>query len=144
MYWKFSLLLIGLPHSSHSPAVSGSVSSNSVLITSTKGTYATTALNRSGRMFTTAPISSPPALPPVMTRRSREVYFWLTRYSAAAMKSVKVSFFVIIFPASCHSLPRSPPPRLCAVAKTTPRSKSDRRFVVEVAWGGGAHHAEGG
>ena len=37
------------------------------------------------------------------------------------MKSENVFFFVIIFPASCHSLPRSPPPRMCAVAKTTPR-----------------------
>src|SRR5207247_11166858 len=64
----------GLPHCSHSCAVSGSDASSIVLITSTNGTSATTARNRSGRMLTTAPIKSPPALPPFATRRSGFVY----------------------------------------------------------------------
>ena len=42
-----------------------------VFMTSTNGTCATTALNRSGRMLATAPTSRPPALPPWMTSRSR-------------------------------------------------------------------------
>ena len=40
-------------------------------------------------MLTTAPISSPPALPPWITSRSADVYLFLTRYSAQSMKSVK-------------------------------------------------------
>src|SRR5213078_1122018 len=44
----------GLPHCSHSWAVSGNDASSMVLITSTNGTSATRARNRSGRMFTTA------------------------------------------------------------------------------------------
>ena len=63
-------------------------------------------------MFVTAPISRPPALPPEITSLSFEVYFSFTRCSAAAMKSVNVFFFVIIRPASCHSFPISPPPRM--------------------------------
>ena len=54
----------------YSLVVSGSDASSIVLITSTNGTCATTALNRSGRMLTTAPISRPPALPPWITSRS--------------------------------------------------------------------------
>ena len=60
----------GLPHSSNSPTVSGSDSSSIVLITSTNGTRSTAARNSSGRMLSTAPIRSPPALPPSMTSRS--------------------------------------------------------------------------
>jgi hypothetical protein len=44
------------------------------------------------------------------------VYFSLTSASPAATKSVKVFFFVIMRPCSCHSFPRSPPPRMCASA----------------------------
>ena len=43
-----------------------------------------------GTQFVTAPISSPPALPPLITRRSGAVYPSATRCSAAAMKSVKL------------------------------------------------------
>ena len=56
----------------YSLVVSGSEASSIVLITSTNGTCATTALNRSGRMLATAPISRPPALPPWITSRSGE------------------------------------------------------------------------
>ena len=44
-----------------------------VLMTSTNGTSATTARNRSGRKVAITPISSPPALPPFATSRSRVV-----------------------------------------------------------------------
>ena len=61
----------------YSLVVSGSDASSIVLITSTNGTCATTALNRSGRMLVTAPISRPPAEPPSIIRRSRDVYLFL-------------------------------------------------------------------
>ncbi len=54
----------GSPHSSHSVTVSGSDGSSIVVTTSTNGTSATIAPKRSGRRFATAPIKSPPALPP--------------------------------------------------------------------------------
>src|ERR1051326_8745022 len=113
----YAVFSFGLPHSMYSCVVSGSVGSSIVLITSTNGTYATTALNRSGRMFVTAPISSPPALPPLITSFDGVVHF-----------------FVIIRPPSCHSFPMSPPPRMCASAKTTPRSSSTRRAAENVAF----------
>jgi len=59
----------GSPHSSHSVTVSGSSGSSMVVTTSTNGTSATIAAKRSGRRFATAPMSSPPALPPRATRR---------------------------------------------------------------------------
>ena len=62
--YSYSSFFFGLPHSSNSPTVSGSVSSSMVLMTSTNGTWETTALKRSGRRLVTAPISRPPALPP--------------------------------------------------------------------------------
>lgn len=52
--------------SDHSPVVRGIVSSLIVAMMSTKGTRVKTALKSSGRSFITAPISSPPALLPVM------------------------------------------------------------------------------
>ena len=83
-----------------------------VLMTSTNGTCATTALKRSGRMLTTAPTSRPPALPPWITSRSVDVYVFLTRCSAQSMKSLKVLIFCIMRPCSRHSSPSSPPPRM--------------------------------
>src|SRR4051812_1248027 len=68
-----SAAFLGLPHSSNSPVVNGSDSSSMVLSTSTKGTQATTAWNRSGRRLVTAPIKRPPALPPPMASRSLPV-----------------------------------------------------------------------
>ena len=49
---------MGFPHSGHSIGVSGSSSSSIVFSTSTKGTCAATAPNRSGAWFTTAPIGA--------------------------------------------------------------------------------------
>ena len=48
------------------------------------------------------------------------------------MKSVNVFFFFSILPSSCHVFPISPPPRMCAIATTTPRSRSERRFEENV------------
>src|ERR1041384_2309558 len=46
---------IGLPHSGHSPGVSGSVSSSMVLTTSTNGTSPTAAPHSPGLLLPTAP-----------------------------------------------------------------------------------------
>ena len=84
---------MGLPHSGHSGGVSGRVSSSIVVSTSTNGTSAMMPRKRSGAILATAPISMPPALPPWATMRPREVKPSRARYSAAAMKSVKVFVF---------------------------------------------------
>ena len=115
---------LGLPHSSHSIAERGREVSRIVVTTSTKGTSATTTLNKSGRIFITAPINKPPALPPVMARRSLAVQFSAIKYSAQAIKSVKVFFFCKNFPCSYHCRPISSPPRIWAMANTTPRSNN--------------------
>jgi hypothetical protein len=78
--------------------VSGSEGSSIVFMTSTNGTFASTAPHRSGRMFVTAPTSSPPALIPWMATRSRAAQPRWIRCSADAMKSVKVLRFDIILP----------------------------------------------
>ncbi len=83
-------------------------------MTSTNGTCESTTAKRSGRRLATAPISSPPALPPSMASRCGLVYLLATRCSAAAMKSVKVFIFFIMRPSSCQRLPSSPPPRMKA------------------------------
>src|SRR5438094_975460 len=72
-HWSNAGFSFGLPHSMYSLVVSGSDASSIVLITSTNGTCATTALNRSGRMFVTAPMSRPPADPPSIISRSDAV-----------------------------------------------------------------------
>ena len=114
--YAYSAAFFGLPHWIHSPVVSGIEASSIVLMTSTNGTSATTALNRSGRRLVTAPISRPPALPPLMVIRSFAVYRSRCRYSAAAMKSVKVFIFFSILPSSYQPRPISWPPRMCAIA----------------------------
>ena len=111
----------------NSPVVSGRVSSSMVLTTSTNGTSATTALKSSGRWLTTAPISRPPALPPSIASCSGVVRPRAISASAQAMKSSKVVGFFAILPASYQLRPRSPPPRMWAIAKTTPRSSSETR-----------------
>ena len=63
----------GSPHSSHSVIVSGRSGSSMVVTMSTNGTSATMAANRSGRRLATAPMSSPPALPPRATSDGRRV-----------------------------------------------------------------------
>jgi hypothetical protein len=100
----------------YSLVVSGSDASSKSFTTSMNGTCAMAARNRSGRMFKTAPTSMPPALAPWVATLPFEVYFCSMRYSAEAMKSVKVLIFFIIRPASRHSSPSSPPPRTCAMA----------------------------
>ena len=99
-----------------------------VLRTSTKGTWLMTMRKRSGRMLVTAPIKRPPALPPSMTNLFALVNFCAMRNSAEEMKSVKVLSLLRIRPASCQGLPSSPPPRMCAMAKMTPRSRRLRRL----------------
>ena len=94
---------------------------------STKGTSATTAPNSSGARLTTAPISMPPADPPRAASRSGVVKPRVTRWRAQAMKSVKVCGLADSFPSSYHCRPSSPPPRTWAMAKTKPRSSSERR-----------------
>src|SRR6202789_1475169 len=112
----------GFPHSSYSATVSGSVASSIVFITSTNGTCDSTTRNSSGRIFTTAPISKPPALPPSIATRFGSPYPSRTRNSVASIKFVNVLRFSIILPPSCHGSPNSPPPRICAYAITSPRS----------------------
>ena len=117
----------------NSPTVSGIVSSSIVVTTSTNGTSATTARNSSGRWLTTAPMSSPPALPPSMASIAGVVRPAAISFSAQAMKSSKVVCFLAILPASYQLRPRSPPPRMWPIAKTTPRSSSETRDCENVA-----------
>ena len=117
----------GSPHSSHSPTVSGSEGSRIVVSASTKGTPAMIARNRSGARFATAPISSPPALRPSAPSRAGSTRPLAPRCSAAATKSLKEFFFSSSLPWSYQSRPISPPPRTCAIAMTTPRSRSESR-----------------
>src|SRR3954464_13345849 len=55
---------IGLPHSGHSPGVSGRLSSSIVLRTSTNGTSATTAPHSPGFVLAATPTSPAPPAPP--------------------------------------------------------------------------------
>ena len=59
------------------------------------------------------------------------MYFSAMRCSAQAMKSVKVLSFLCMRPASCQGLPSSPPPRMWAMAKVTPRSRRLRRLELK-------------
>src|SRR5215471_11139353 len=106
----------GSPHSSHSVTVSGSDGSRIVVSAYTNGTWATIPPNAAGARLTTAPISSPPALPPRATSRCGDVHPALTRCSALATKSVNVLVLCSSFPSSYHRRPISPPPRMCAIA----------------------------
>ena len=93
-----------------------------VFTTSTNGTSATTARKRSGRRLATAPIRSPPALPPMIASRSGAVNPSATRCSAAAMKSVNVWRLWSSLPPSYQARPISSPPRTWAIATIIPRS----------------------
>ena len=96
----------GLPHSSYSMTVSGSVASSIVVRLSTNGTPATTPPNASGARLATAPISRPPALPPSATSTSGRVSPAATRCRAQATKSVNVvrlcSSLPLVVPAAAH------------------------------------------
>ena len=61
---KYFLLLIGLPHNSHSEGVSGNFSFNIVVRGSQNGTKSSIEKNNSGAIFATADPVSPPADPP--------------------------------------------------------------------------------
>src|SRR5262245_57413008 len=90
----------GLPHSSHSVAVSGSVGSRIVDNGSTNGTSATSEPNASGARLATAPISNPPAEPPRPVTFSGVVQPALTSSSAQATKSVNVLRLASSLPSS--------------------------------------------
>lgn len=122
----------GRKMTSHSDVVNGIVGSSIVVTTSTNGTPATTALNKSGRMFRVAPMSKPPALRPLMHSFSFEQYLFSTRYSAQEIKSVNVFRFFNSFPFSYHFLPISPPPRTWAIAKINPRSINDNLDALKL------------
>src|SRR6476646_5498002 len=125
--------MIGLPHSGHSPGVSGSVSSSMVLSTSTKGTSATTAPHSSGSEFTTAPISSPPAEPPLISIRPALANFSAIKPFATSTKSLNVLVRLVSLPSKNHLYPRSSPPRIWAVAEADPVRVEDRRDGVAVS-----------
>ena len=110
------LRLIRLPHSSYSVTVSGRLGSDIVLRTSTKGTKATTVVNKSGRIFITAPMRSPPALPPEIATFAAEQYLCAMRNSVQRIKSVNEFFLFSNFPSSYQVRPSSPPPLMCAMA----------------------------
>ena len=97
-------------------------SSSIVVTTSTNGTCATSTRYFSGARLATAPISRPPALPPMAATRSGAAYPSLTRKSVTSMKSVKVLILLSSLPSSYHCRPISWPPRMCATAYTAPRS----------------------
>ena len=65
-----------------------------------------------GRSVATAPMSNPPALPPMAYRCLAEVNFSRIRNSAQSMKSWKVFTFFINLPSSYHKRPISCPPRI--------------------------------
>ena len=48
------------------------------------------------------------------------------------MKSVNVLIFLSILPSSYHRRPISPPPRMCAIANTKPRSSSEIREIEKL------------
>src|ERR1700681_1772400 len=79
-----------------------------VVSASTNGTCATAHAKRSGRMFTTAPMSRPPALRPRIASRLGFVKPSSTSRSAHAMKSVNVLALWRNLPSSYHPLPTSP------------------------------------
>ena len=100
----------------YSLVVSGSVASSIVLSTSTNGTCATTALNRSGRMLLDRAHQHAAGAAALNHQPILDVYFCAIRCSAEAMKSVNVFILFIMRPASRHGSPSSPPPRMCAMA----------------------------
>ena len=61
---KYFLLLIGLPHNSHSDGVSGNFSFSIVVRGSQNGTNSNIEKNNSGAIFATAVPVKPPAEPP--------------------------------------------------------------------------------
>ena len=104
-----------------------------VFSTSTNGTWLMTSGKRSGRMFVTGAhqqASCASAFDDELFRRF--VIALGNQMFGAAMKSVNVFSFCFMRPASCHGLPSSPPPRMCATAKITPRFSKLSRFELKL------------
>ena len=72
MYLYTVLDFSGFPHSKYSPVVNGNDESNIVVKQSTKGTSRIALLYKEGFLFTTFPISNPPAEPPDIDNPSAE------------------------------------------------------------------------
>ena len=70
---------MGLPHSSHSRADSGSCGSEIEVTGSTKGTTARIPAYFRGARLATAPMSRPPAEPPSATIRAASTHGWAAR-----------------------------------------------------------------
>src|SRR5215212_7537007 len=102
MYSNTDLSAIGLPHSGHSPGVSGSVSSSMVLTTSTTGTSVTSAPQRSGSVFTTAPTTSPPAERPLIAILPAQVNPAAINPFATSTKSLNVLVLLSSLPSRNH------------------------------------------
>ena len=73
-----------------------------VLSTSTNGTSATTAPHSSGSELTTAPISSPPAEPPLIAIRPGRVNLAATSPFATSTKSLNVLVRLASLPSRNH------------------------------------------
>ena len=80
-------------------------------------------------MLATAPISRPPAEPPIAAIRAGSTQPDSASQSVAAMKSVNVFFLCSFLPSSYQCRPSSPPPRMCAITNTMPRSSSESRAM---------------
>ena len=78
-------------------------------------------------MFITAPISNPPALPPMAYMWSGVVNPSSTMAWPQSMKSVKVLILLNSLPSSYQWRPISLPPRMWAMAYTNPRSSMLKR-----------------
>src|SRR2546422_2791873 len=87
------------------------------------------AANRSGRRFIQAPTRRPPFEPPWIASLFEDVYLFVTRYSAHAMKSSNTFGLLSSIPALCHASPYSPPPRRFATARRPPSSSHRRRLA---------------
>ena len=85
-------------------------------------TSATAAPTSSGCCVMLAPTSRPPFERPMIPIRSRRVHPDAASQRAQAAKSSKTFCLFASRPASCHSLPYSPPPRSDATASRPPRS----------------------
>ncbi|MNX61878.1 hypothetical protein D3C86_928170 [compost metagenome] len=79
-----------------------------------------------------APTNNPPLDPPLIAKKSDDVYLSAIKCSAAAMKSSKTFCFCILVPASCHFFPYSPPPRKLTATKTPPISSQTAFEILKL------------
>src|SRR5690606_27793464 len=103
-----------------------------VFTTSTNGTAAMTPFHSSGAILITAPIRSPPALPPSAYTCPLDVYLLAIKYLAQSIKSVKVLIFFISLPSSYQWRPISSPPRTWAMAYINPLFNKDNLAAENV------------